>query len=53
MLLFFISLGDYLAKFIPKSGAGKVIAAETFFLLTYFQSIASIIAAGCDGTGKS
>ena len=48
-----IFLGEYLGKFTPESGTGKVCAAETFFLLTYFQSISIIIAAGCDGTGNA
>ena len=51
--LFNTFLGDYLGKFTPTNGSGKVIAAETFFLITFFQSIASIIAGGCDGTGTN
>ena len=31
--------GEYLAKFIPESGSGKVLASHVFFLLTFFQAI--------------
>ena len=50
---FVLILGDYLGKFCPENGSGKVIAANVFFLITFFQSITSIIAAGCDGTGTN
>ena len=48
---FLYCLGEYLSKFIPANGSGKVLALEVFSVLTYFQAIASIIAGGCDGTG--
>lgn len=31
--------GEYLSKFIPENGSGKVIASHVFFLLTFFQAI--------------